>query len=102
MLHGGLLAFSVVLVGLIAFVSIAKKFNLHLMGTTFFITLFLVCLVSFSPIFGDLTTYRIEDGIGNAIQLFNEKLLLIDARTTYKSHVEIEDIWDLGFLLLLQ
>ena len=67
----------------------------------FFGVFFLVFFIFISSLFGELTSYRLEDGLGKAIQLFNENSLLIDARTTYKSYADIEGIWDFGLFFIV-
>ncbi len=100
MLHGALFALSLILIMLVITIIIIRKFNLHIIGTSFLCVLSLVFLMSISSIFGELTTYRIEDGLGKAIQLFHEKSLWADARTSYKSYVTIEGIWELGLFVI--
>lgn len=100
-LHGALFAFSLVLVMLAVIIGITIKLNFSKIGITFLCTFSLIFFISISSIFGELTTYRLESGIGKAIQLFNEKSLLIDARTRYKSDVTIESIWDLGLFTII-
>lgn len=96
-LHGALLAFAIILlIFFIFFKQINKLQNLQLLKLLIYVPIVLVLLNYIFTAFGELTTYRIDLGIGAAIESFNEKASSPDVRTNYRSAVIISNNWELG------
>jgi hypothetical protein len=99
-LHGGLIAFGILLLIIVIFFQRTNKFkNISLPKLLIYGAIVLVGMYYIFMVTGELTTYKIDMGIGAAIESFNEKASSLEARTNYKSVIIISNIWDLGFFI---
>ena len=98
-LHGGLLAFGILLfAGTLLLVSMRGKkgiswTKLGLMGAVAAVVLW----YGFS-FFGNIS-YNLDDGLGSAVEIYQQGALGIDARANYKSDVSISGFADLLFFV---
>ena len=98
-LHGGLLAFGILLfAGTLLLVSLRGKKGISwakfvLIGAAAAVVLW----YGFSY-FGNIS-YSLDDGLGSAIDVYQQGLLSVDARTHYKSEVAVSGLGDFLFFV---
>jgi hypothetical protein len=94
-LHGALLAFGIlILSGVFMLQKLREKIirlSIGLISISIIIIFILLTGLSF---FSDVA-YNLDDGLDNAIQGYQLALLTVDARTNYKSHIQITGLSDL-------
>jgi hypothetical protein len=98
-LHGALLAFGIFIFGAAIFMLIVgarKTFSLAkiVIAGSLLMMIFLFGFTLFTSI-----SYKLDDGLGASVELYQQNLLNTDARTTYREHVEINDL--VGLLLFI-
>lgn len=94
-LHGALLAFCLLNFGSLFILFALRKRNKLAPGQIIFsVILFVIVVIYGLSLFTNIS-YNLDNGVGTAVETYQQNLIGTDARTTYKDRVEIDGIFGL-------
>lgn len=100
-LHGGLLAFGIIMfAGTLLLVSMRGKNGISCAKIGLMVTVATVVIGYGFSFFGDIT-YNLSNGLGSAIEAYQQGELAINARANYKSEVTISGLGGLPIFILV-